>query len=126
MASPASTRTSPCRSTMARMDRRSAPSASRRPNSRVRWLTEVAMTAAMPLTVMTKARAANRLSSSTESRRVAVVPARVSARVRKFSTGCSGSTACTASRTWALRARGSPGARTRTRVGEPAPCRKGR
>ena len=85
------------------------------------------MTAAIPLTVMTNASAANRLSSNTESRRVAVVPARgLGQGPEVLDRTARGRRRARRPRTWALRARGSPGARTRTRVGEPAPCRKGR
>ena len=56
---------------MARIDPRAAPRASRRPNSRVRRLTAVAMTAAMPVTVMTRASAAKEARQPTDGPRAA-------------------------------------------------------
>ena len=83
IARPMSTREIPWRSTIVRTLPRCAPSAIRIPNSCVRWLTENAMTPAIPAAVMTSASRAKSPSSAAVSLHGARDAERTSATVRK-------------------------------------------
>ena len=89
---PIATSVSPCRSTIAITAPRLAPSAIRTPNSRVRCVTEVAITPPMPASVTSSARPAKTLSSVAVRRGAARASERRSSSVCMFSTGWFGST----------------------------------
>ena len=84
---PIVTSISPSRMTIASTPVRAAPSAIRMPNSCVRWLTENAITPAIPAAVMTRARRPNMPISATTTRRGARPWDRTSASVLNSCTG---------------------------------------
>jgi hypothetical protein len=89
-ATPAAAISAPCAITPVTRCRGCAPTASRMPNSRVRWLTENASTPATPTTAMASATAAKPPNTSVFSRSGVSTSARMSSSVAARSTGWSG------------------------------------